>query len=157
MDRLDVPHTVYQITTVTVVAVVVGAAASLAAIVFVDAILVLNDYLLVSPYARIQAEDRHLLVVAATIMVPAVGGLVVGLLVRWFVREGRALAPPDAILAAQTQRPGPTFLSGLASTVAALVSLGSGASVGQYGPLVYLGAMFGNLAGHLQLHLRHWR
>ncbi|WP_425481792.1 chloride channel protein [Marinobacter changyiensis] len=38
-----------------------------------------------------------------------------------------------------------------------MVSLGSGASVGQYGPLVYLGAMFGNPACHLRLNLRHQR
>lgn len=157
MDRLDVRQTVYQVIMVTVVAVAVGAVASLAAIAFVEAVLLLNDYLLVSPYARIQAEDRPLLVIAATIAVPASGGLIVGLIVRWFVKERRALAPPDAILAAQTNRSGPGFRSGLASTLAALVSLGSGASVGQYGPLVYLGAMFGNLAGHLKLNLRHQR
>ncbi|MFL1405936.1 chloride channel protein [Marinobacter sp. M1N3S26] len=157
MDRQDVQRTVYQIAMVTVVAVVVGSIASLAAIGFVDAVLWLNDALLVSPYARIQAEDHHLLVVAATVAVPAVGGLLVGLIVRWLVQERRALAPPDAILAAQTRRPAPSFRSGLASTLAALVSLGCGASVGQYGPLVYLGAMFGNVAGRIRLNLRHQR
>ncbi len=141
MDRQGIQQIVYQIITVTVVAILVGAAASLAAIGFVDAIHYLNDRLLISPYARIQADDRPGLVAAATVLVPAAGGLVVGLLVHFLVREKRGLAPPDAILAAQTNGPAPTLKSGVASTLAALVSLGSGASVGQYGPLVYLGAI----------------
>jgi CIC family chloride channel protein len=157
MDSAGVRQIVYQITTVTVIAVIVGAAASLAAIGFVEAVYYLNDWLLVSPYARIQAEDRHDLVVIATIAVPAIGGLLVGLIVNGLVREKRGLAPPDAILAAQTKLPAPTLGSGVASTLAALVSLGSGASVGQYGPLVYLGTQFGLLAGKLRLNLRHQR
>ncbi|MCR8915085.1 chloride channel protein [Marinobacter panjinensis] len=157
MDRIGVQHIVYQIILVTVVAIVVGTAASLAAIGFVDAVHYLNDRLLISPYARVLAEDRPGLVAAATLIVPAAGGLIVGLVVHFLVREKRGLAPPDAILAAQTSGPAPGFRSGVASSLAALVSLGSGASVGQYGPLVYLGAMFGNLAGRLRLNLRHQR
>ncbi|MDL0430438.1 chloride channel protein [Marinobacter sp. TBZ242] len=157
MDKGGVPQIVYQIGMVTVVAIAVGAAASLAAIGFVDAVHYLNERLLISPYARIQADDRPGLVAAATLLVPTVGGLVVGLVVHFLVREKRGLAPPDAILAAQTSSPAPGLRSSLASTLAALVSLGSGASVGQYGPLVYLGAMFGNLAGRLRLNLRHQR
>lgn len=157
MDFKSIQQIVYQVSTVTVVAILVGAAASLAAIGFVDAVQYLNDRFLISPYARIQADDKSGLVAAATVLVPAIGGLVVGLLVHFLVREKRGLGPPDAILAAQTNGPAPTFKSGVASTLAALVSLGSGASVGQYGPLVYLGAMFGNLVGRLRLNLRHQR
>ncbi|MEP1214465.1 MAG: chloride channel protein [Marinobacter sp.] len=157
MDRGNVQKITYQIGMVMVVAVAVGAIASLAAIGFVDAVHYLNDRLLISPYARILAESQPGLVAVATLVVPAGGGLVVGLIVHFLVREKRGLAPPDAILAAQTSGPAPGFRSGVASTLAALVSLGSGASVGQYGPLVYLGAMFGNLAGGLRLNLRHQR
>tara|TARA_R110000850_G_C9975287_1_gene465469 strand:+ start:218 stop:1948 length:1731 start_codon:yes stop_codon:yes gene_type:complete len=157
MDRRGVQQIVYQIGMVTVVAIAVGSAASLAAIGFVDAVHYLNDRLLMSPYARILAEDQPGLVATATILVPTIGGLIVGLVVHFLVQEKRGLAPPDAILAAQTTRPAPGFRSGVASTFAALVSLGSGASVGQYGPLVYLGAMFGNLVGRLRLNLRHQR
>lgn len=157
MDRRGVQQIVYQIGMVTVVAIAVGSAASLAAIGFVDAVHYLNDRLLISPYARILAEDQPGLVAMATLLVPTIGGLIVGLVVHFLVQEKRGLAPPDAILAAQTTRPAPGFRSGVASTFAALVSLGSGASVGQYGPLVYLGAMFGNLVGRLRLNLRHQR
>ncbi|TNE97328.1 MAG: CBS domain-containing protein [Gammaproteobacteria bacterium] len=157
MDRKGLAQIIYQICTVTLVAIVVGAAASLAAIGFVESVHYLNGQLLISPYARVLAEGRPLMVAAATLLVPAAGGLVVGLIVHFLIPERRGLAPPDAILAAQTSGPAPGFRSGLASSFAALVSLGSGASVGQYGPLVYLGAMFGSLAGRLRLNLRHQR
>ncbi|MBW4935069.1 chloride channel protein [Marinobacter sp. F4206] len=157
MDRVGVQQMAYQIGMVTVVAIAVGMAGSLAAIGFVEAVGYLNDRLLISPYARVQAGNQPGLVTAATLGVPAIGGLLVGLVVRFLIRERRGLAPPDAILAAQTPGPAPGLKSGLASTLAALISLSSGASVGQYGPLVYLGAMFGNLAGRVRLNLRHQR
>ncbi|MFN2362081.1 MAG: chloride channel protein [Marinobacter sp.] len=83
MDRRGIQQIVYQISMVTAVAIIVGAAASLAAIGFVDAVHYLNDRLLSSPYARIQAEYGARLVSVATVMVPAAGGLVVGLVALW--------------------------------------------------------------------------
>lgn len=144
----------YRIIALSLLAVLVGGAASVAAIAFVEAIHWLNDGLLVSPYARIQWGDHPHWVMMATIVVPTLGGLVVGLLVRFGISPRRALAPPDAILAVQTNRPLPSFRDGAVSTLAAVVSLGAGASVGQYGPMVYLGTLFGALAARLRLGIR---
>ena len=144
----------YRIIVVSVLAVIVGGAASAAAIGFVEAFQWLNDRLLVSPYARIQWGDRPHWVMVATLAVPALGGLVVGLMVRFGISLRRALAPPDAILAVQTNRLLPSFRDGVVSTLAALVTLGSGASVGQYGPMVYLGTLFGALAARLKLGIK---
>lgn len=46
-------------------------------------------------------------------------------------------------------RPLPDLRSGLVSTATAAVSLGAGASVGQYGPMVYLGALAGSFVRRL--------
>jgi len=146
---------VYRILVLSLLGVGVGTAASLAAIGFVEALHWLNDRLLVSPYARIQYETRPLLVTAATVLVPTAGGLLVGLLVRYGVRERRGLAPPDTIYAVQTRSQPPSLRSGVASTGAALLSLGAGASVGQYGPLVHMGSMLGALASRLELGVRN--
>ena len=144
----------YRIVVVSVLAVIVGGAASTVAIGFVETFRWLNEGLLVSPYARIQWGDRPHWVMIATVAVPTLGGLVVGLLVRFGISLRRALAPPDAILAVQTNRPLPGFRDGVVSTLAALISLGCGASVGQYGPMVYLGTLFGALAARLRLGIR---
>ncbi|NBB70324.1 MAG: chloride ion channel [Alphaproteobacteria bacterium] len=147
----------YRIGLVSVVGLGVGGVAALAAIAFVDAVLWLNEALLVSAYARAQYDAHPRLLNAATVLVPALGGLVVGLIVRRWVRERRGLGPPDAILIAQTRQPPPTLKSGLASTTAALVSLGTGSSVGQYGPLVYLGTIIGAAVGPLERHVADLR
>ena len=141
----------YRILVVSLLGVGIGTVVSLAAIGFVETVLWLNQTLLVSPYARIQYEQQPNLVDTATVLVPGVGGLVVGLIVRWLVRESRGLGPPDSIIAVQTRQPPPTPGSGIGSTLAALLSLGCGASVGQYGPLVYLGTIFGSLAARMRL------
>jgi len=143
-----------RIAILSLVGLGVGALAALAAIAFVEAVLWMNEAALVSAYARIQYEANPWLTGIATVAAPTAGGLVVGQILRLGVAERRGLGPPDAILAVQTRRPPPTLLSGLGSTLAALVSLGSGASVGQYGPLVYLGTLTGQLASRLTTRIR---
>lgn len=146
-------NSVYRIVVVSLTGLVVGSLASLAAIAFIDALVWLNDVFLVSAYARVQYDAQPFLLALATLAVPSLGGLMVGFIVNRWVDERRALGPPDAILIAQTGAPPPTPKSGLASTLAALLSLGCGASVGQYGPLVYLGTLIGALAGRFERHL----
>ena len=72
----------------------------------------------------------------------------------WLSRERRPLGPADVVRAAQLNAPLPDFRSGIVSTLAAVLSLGSGASVGQYGPIVYLGAMVGRAATYLRIRIR---
>lgn len=82
----------------------------------------------------------------ATVAVPALGGLCVGLL--WTqVKQQRPLGPPDAILSAQIMSGKLPVKSSLISSVGSAVSLGCGASVGQYGPLVLMGSAIGSLLG----------
>lgn len=114
---------------------------------FVLAIFALNDWLLISPRARMMFEHRTWLA-AVTVVVPMLGGLMVGLLHR-FIAEGRAHGPPDVIAAVQTSRGRLPLRPGLLSALSSLVSLGSGASVGQYGPLVHMGGTLGSLGAGL--------
>lgn len=125
----------------------VGAVAALAAVAFVSAVLALNELLLISPRSRMMFDHPGLLL-AATVAVPALGGLVVGLLHR-AIPERRPHAPADVIAAVQTRRGRLPARAGGISALSALVSLGSGASVGQYGPLVHLGGTLGSLGARL--------
>jgi len=131
-------------------AVVIGTLASFAAIGLVELVRLLNSLLLVDPRARVQWEQQAMIVTLATLLVPTLGGLLVGLAHRHAAPMGRPLGPPDVIRAVQFREPLPDTRSGLVSTATAALSLGVGASVGQYGPMVYLGAMIGGLARRLE-------
>lgn len=125
----------------------VGGVAALAAVGFVTAVLWLNELLLISPRSRIMVDHPGLLV-AATLVVPALGGLLVGLLHR-AIPERRPHAPADVIAAVQTRRGRLPARAGGITALSAMVSLGAGASVGQYGPLVHLGATLGSQGARL--------
>jgi CIC family chloride channel protein len=140
----------YRIAILSLLALVLGSLASLAAIAFIESVGWLNDVLLISPRSRVQVQNPLLLSVA-TILVPMLGGLVVGIVIHRYSPEQRPLGPPDAIRAVQLRTPLPSVRSGVVSTLAAIVSIGSGASVGQYGPMVYMGAIAGNLVSRLKL------
>ncbi len=125
----------------------IGGVAALAAAGFVRGVLWLNELLLISPRSRMMFPRAELLVLA-TIAVPTLGGLIVGHLHR-HIPEGRPHTPADAIAAVQTRRGRLPARAGGISAVSALISLGAGASVGQYGPLVHLGATLGSLGARL--------
>lgn len=121
--------------------------AALLANAFVGTIGWLNDLLLISPASR-AAEDNAALLMAATVIVPTIGGLIVGVAHR-FIHERRPHAPPEVIAAVQSRQarlPGrPALITGFTS----LISLSSGASVGQYGPLVHIGGSLGSAVSRL--------
>ena len=137
------PGAFKRIVAVALLGMVVGAVASLAAILFVELVAVLNEWLLISPRSRIMVDDARWLVLA-TLCVPAVGGLVVGVLHR-HIPERRPHGPPDVIRVVQGLEGRIAPRSGFLSALTSLVSLGTGASVGQYGPLVHLGATLGSV------------
>ena len=144
------PNTAVRILRIAILGMVTGTLASLAAIGFVDLVLLLNEWLLVSPRSRFMQEDTRLLLLA-TIVVPAVGGLIVGIAHR-YIPEHRALGPSDVIRAVQGPDGRILLRSGFLSALTSVVSLGAGASVGQYGPLTHLGATFGSLVARLNRH-----
>ncbi|WP_148254951.1 chloride channel protein [Aidingimonas lacisalsi] len=125
----------------------IGGIAALCAVGFVAIVFFLNDTLLISPRSRMMFGHEQWLI-AATIAVPTIGGLLAGMLHRW-IRERRPHTPADVIAAVQTRAGRLPARAGLLSALSALVSLGSGASVGQYGPLVHLGATLGSLSARL--------
>ncbi|MEO9874697.1 MAG: chloride channel protein [Anderseniella sp.] len=143
----------YRICTMTVCALVIGLSVSLAAIAFVDVVAWMNNALLISPRMRVQFDGSPWLITAATILVPAAGGLLVGVLLTKLSPENRPLGPVDVLRGVQLALPLPSARAGLLSTMAAVTSLGFGASVGQYGPLVYLGAMMGSALDRLNLRI----
>ncbi len=83
------------------------------------------------------------------IIVPAVGGLVVGLLIYFFAREAKGHGVPEVMLAVASAggriRPRVAIIKALASSVC----IGSGGSVGREGPIVQIGSTLGSILGQL--------
>ena len=131
----------------------IGIVVSLLAIGFLEGIAWLNKEFLIAPHERIQLTDRPLVLALVTVGVPAIGGLIVGFMLHYFVSVRRPLGPADTILVVQTRGTPQPIGSGIMSTLAAMISLGCGASVGQYGPLVYLGTIVGTIANTLKLKI----
>lgn len=84
--------------------------------------------------------------------VPTLGGLAVGLLIRYTMPEGRSQGVADVIEASALKGGRMSLSTGLRTAVVNALSIGSGASVGREGPAVHLGA---SLAGWFakKLHL----
>ena len=130
------------VASIAILGLAIGAVAALAAVLFVDLVALLNDRLFISPGRRAEMGDAALLVLI-TILVPALGGLVVGT-VHQLIPERRAQGPADVVRAVQGFDGRISARSGLLSALSSIISLGAGASAGQYGPLAHLGATLGS-------------
>ena len=126
--------------------IITGMLAALAAQGFVALFVELNELLLISEGSR-ATLGTHTLVVA-TLLVPTAGGLAVGLL-RHFARSLVDHGPPEIIAAVQTRSGEVPARAAWASVSSNAIALGSGAAVGEYGPLVNAGGSLGSALARL--------
>lgn len=81
------------------------------------------------------------------LIVPAIGGLLVGLLVYYFAREAKGHGVPEVMEAVALRggriRPVVVVVKSLASSL----SIGTGGSVGREGPIVQIGSAIGSVIG----------
>lgn len=93
---------------------------------------------------------------AYIVLVPAFGGLLVGLLVYFFAREAKGHGVPEVMEAVALRggriRPVVAVVKSLASSIC----IGSGGSVGREGPIVQIGSALGSSVGQA-LHLSEER
>ncbi len=129
-----------RISRVLLLGLVSGVLASLAAIAFVEIIFWFNDHLLVSRASQ-KAHSQSPWFTPLIILIPTLGGLLTGLII-WQIKDHRAQSVADVILAVQARLESSAlrFKDALLTILATIVSLGSGTSLGQYGPVVHLGA-----------------
>lgn len=86
------------------------------------------------------------------VAVPAFGGLIIGLLVKYLMPEKRPEGVADVIEAGALRGGRMSLLTGIKAALVNAVSIGFGASVGREGPAVHIGAAFGGwLASSLHL------
>jgi len=145
----------HRLTATSLAGLIVGLIAAFATVGFVEMVQYLNDLLFISASSRASLSGMQLSLM--TIATLTIGGLIVGLIMQFGVSQKPSLGPPDTIFAVQLHERLPTPMAGLSSTLASILSLGCGASVGQYGPLVYLGTLVGQLSNRLPLGLPYMR
>jgi len=133
--------------TVWLLAPIIGLLTGVAAIVFRLAIGVFQWPWLhnMSEHVALAAREQPWWVI---MLAPAVGGLLVGLMLRYVLTAKRTDAVPDVMEARVNAGRGLDLKQGLLSAVASALSLGAGASAGREGPIVHLGATVAASASH---------
>ena len=134
-----------------ILAIVAGTAAGAAVIGFRETI----SFIQLALYG---SDSEHLFTNAEAVawwqilLAPVAGGLVVGVLVRYLMPEGRTQGVADVIEASALKGGWMSSRVGLTAAVVSAVSIGAGASVGREGPAVHLGASLSGWIGR-RLHL----
>lgn len=149
-DRAGVRATAHL--TFWLTALAVGVAAGYAAIGFRLAISLLQGLLYGADDATIHshAADLDPLVV---IVIPILGGLATGWVLRTFTADGKAPGVADVIHAAALRDGRVDLRAGGAAATAALITLSSGGSTGREGPVVHLAAVIASWTSErLKLH-----
>ena len=90
------------------------------------------------PTLHTAARDLPWLVV---LILPIIAGLIIGLIVKYFIPEGRVQSIATVIEGAALNKGRIAGRSGLASVAASLITLSMGGSTGREGPAVHLGAL----------------
>ena len=129
----------------TLLALIVGVLVAITAHYFVEGaryLLSLRDVQLLT----LNAGDQTYSVVPIVFMLISAGLII---LVRKTLGVTKWSGPADSIYALHQPKVGVDVRIGLGSTIAAFISAGGGASVGQYGPLVHFGATLATIISKL--------
>jgi CIC family chloride channel protein len=142
LDRYQPPETVVLMGT----ALLVGLGAGLGAVVF-RWLIGRVQYLSFEGLPQVLPLGDYVLILA-----PALGGLLVGLLVFFFAREAKGHGVPEVMEAVALHggriRPIVVIIKSLASSIC----IGSGGSAGREGPIVQIGSALGSTLGQI-LHM----
>ncbi|MEM6971301.1 MAG: chloride channel protein [Pseudomonadota bacterium] len=121
-------------------ALLIGVATGFVVTAFRLAIATLEEFFYGAPEAEIHSYAAEL-PWYLVLPVPVIGGLIVGLLLARFTPDGKARGVADVIRASAVGRGRIDRGPGIASAMAALVTLSTGGSTGREGPAVHLGAV----------------
>ena len=83
------------------------------------------------------------------VLIPAAGGLLVGLIVRWGTEKARGHGVPELIEAVVIRGGRISWRTATARVSAAAVTIGSGGSVGREAPIIHIGSYVGSAVAQL--------
>jgi len=140
---------------VLLVAIATGLLAGLGAALFVYALEGVHGGLAATVESRLRALG---LGPSAVIFIPALGGLVVGPLIARFAPEARGHGVPEVMTAVATRGGIMKARVAVVKILASAITIGTGGSVGQEGPMVQIGAASASaLAQRLKVPATHMR
>lgn len=146
--RIAPPASTYEQPRLWLIAVWIGLLSGYTALGFVVSLRWLNQTIFGGQHdqlASVAAEAPAWVILAA----PIAAGALVGLTLRYFERDQTAYSVADVIEARALRQGRIDPARGALSTLAALVSLGGGASTGREGPVVVAGASFATIISNL--------
>ena len=83
------------------------------------------------------------------ILIPAIGGLIVGPLIHFFAKEAKGHGVPEVISAMVLQGGRIRLRVPIVKAIASSICIGSGGSVGREGPIIQIGSAIGSAIGQL--------
>jgi len=130
----------------SVVAMVVGAAAAGGAIAFRESIDILQ-WVFLGFHSELVATNAKQMDWWRLLLAPAVGGLLVGLFCKYVMPGGRPQGVANVIESSALRVGRMSMREGVGAAVISATSIGCGASVGREGPAVHLGAALASFVG----------
>jgi len=127
-----------------VFSILVGTGAAFGAIFFRWLILQINNLFFV--------ESKNILGFMGNyyvIIIPAIGGLLVGPIIHFFAREAKGHGVPEVINAMVTKGGRIRPRVAIVKTLASSICIGSGGSAGREGPIIQIGSALGSSIGQL--------
>lgn len=136
-----------------VLALALGALAGLAAVGFRWMIEALQTWAYGTPDVNRLHSFAETLPWIWVVIIPTLGGLVVGVILHLMTPDGRVRSVADVIEATALHDGRVEYKAGLASAVASWITLSTGGSTGREGPMVHIGAMIASkLADMFRIH-----
>jgi CIC family chloride channel protein len=123
------------------IALAIGIAAGFAALFFRKGINSLQTFVYGTEDVRMLHSFAESLPWYMILVIPIIGGLVVGIILHIFTKDGRARSVADVIYGAAMRDGRVETKAGLASALASMITLGTGGSTGREGPVVHLAAV----------------
>lgn len=123
------------------IALALGLVSGLAAIAFRGAIEWLQTTVYGTPSANTLHSFAETLSWVWVLTIPAIGGIVVGIILHWFTPDGRVRSVSDVIEGAALNDGRVEKRAGIASALCSWITLSTGGSTGREGPVVHIAAM----------------
>ncbi len=124
-----------------IIAILFGVIGGFAAIIFLE-MITFSQNIFYNNSNRILSLSEYAAKLSwwQLMLIPASGGLIVGLIVHFFIKENRVYGAAD-VIEASALNVKISFRSGMASALASAITIGCGASAGREGPVVHLAAV----------------